>query len=175
MRYFTPELWLALGTTEPRAVLLARRKVDRAVAAYQRNLQELAPRLDAASRRFFRATSLHDGTLLSLSFEPYSPASRRSGALVTCRVLSATESSVFRLSYSKVTRFQVSHPGSKSVYDEDDGGIGSWGYDELTYVKRGLWRHEVLFSTGATIVVEYARFASAKERWRSLRKQPSIK
>jgi len=41
--------------------------------------------------------------------------------------------------------------------------IGDWGYDEVTAVDENYLRHEVLFSTGTTILIEFKHFSYERE------------
>lgn len=83
-------------------------------------------------------------------------ASRRK-LTVRLFVLSDTaDQHCYTLEYKDVKRIDVNFPGRQELFPIGmHTNFGDWGYDELTSPEKGLLRHEVLFSSGATIAVEF--------------------
>jgi hypothetical protein len=55
----------------------------------------------------------------------------------------------YLLEYRNVKRIDVNFPGKVDLFPIGMyTNFGDWGYDELTSPEKGLFRHEVLFSSG---------------------------
>ena len=57
-----------------------------------------------------------------------------------------------------VVRHLISVPagtGKMKLFPTGISNLGDWGYDELTSVANGLFRHEILFSSGAAIIIDF--------------------
>ena len=162
MKYFTPELWLAVNSGSRARVVGARRKWMAAQSRYQLQLRDVLGAFGVAARRFFTDVSLHDGTLLGVSVQ--FPGRRSAGMVVTCDVEAPDGSGIYRLSFGEVERFEVDRLKAASLGDEHDKSLGTWGYDELTRREAGAYRYEVLFSSGATLTVEFGRFRVVKRK-----------
>jgi hypothetical protein len=161
MRYFKPELWRDSNSHRGRTVRTADKKWTGALNRYRRDLKKLMPDLSVSARRFFGRVSLHDAALVSFLVDRESP---KKGLRVTGVFLHPSNGRAYSLSYSQVTRLEVSHPGRLPLFDDMRMSIGSWGYDELTRAGGGALRHEILFSTGTTIVIEFERFRYATSK-----------
>jgi hypothetical protein len=60
------------------------------------------------------------------------------------------------LEYTKVERIDLNYPGELKLFPAGfDTNFGDWGYDELTSPKQSLFRHEILFSSGATVTIDF--------------------
>lgn len=126
-----------------------------AVARYWKQLEKLLTTLDARSQRFFRNVSLHDGWVLGISL---GTGRRGRSMTLTMEVEAPEQDRVYQLGYDELSRFELNRVGEQVLFDERDQVFGTWGYDELTLLPSGAYRHEVLFSSGTTLLVEFRRF-----------------
>jgi hypothetical protein len=55
-------------------------------------------------------------------------------------------------------------PSGEPLFHEEGGRIDDWGYDELTAAGKLYLRHEVLFSSGATALIEFQKFSYKRVR-----------
>jgi hypothetical protein len=80
----------------------------------------------------------------------------RRRAAVRMFVLSDTENQrCYVLEYKRINRVELNFPGKIALFPIGaNANFGDWGYDELTTPKKGLFRHEILLSSGATIAVD---------------------
>jgi hypothetical protein len=69
------------------------------------------------------------------------------------------------LDYRDVKRIDVNFPGKVQLFPIGmNTNFGDWGYDELTSPKKGLFHHEILFSSGATIAIEFRDVSVGRRR-----------
>jgi hypothetical protein len=69
------------------------------------------------------------------------------------------------LEYKQVERIELSFPGDLELFPVGfDPNFGDWGYDELTSPKEKLFRHEILFSSGATITIDFRDFSFRRRK-----------
>jgi hypothetical protein len=180
MKYFTAQLWRDINSPRSKA---ATNEWDKNLAAYVKELNGFLPELNARARWFFKRISLHDGTLTRMEVgdrldNPISAGNRgdvnRRKAAVRLFVLAAEFDSIFTLEYREVTRVELNFPGKAELFSAGQyPNFGDWGYDELSRVGDGVFRHEVLFSSGSTIMIDFQKFTfrrEAAERQRSSRK-----
>ena len=67
------------------------------------------------------------------------------------RVLDAWDRYVWTLRYRGVRRIEVRFSGDSKW----GGGFQDWGYHELTDAGDGVLRHEILFRSDSTLLVEF--------------------
>lgn len=163
MKYFKEELWSALNSEDDEVYFRAEEEWARNVEEYRVQLAGLLPRLSANAARFFSKVSLHDGTLVSFAVGDAFASNggltlRKRQTRVQMTVLSANNGATYVLNYSGIRRCSVDYPGSPSVFYEKGDHFGDWGYDELTAAGEGLFQHEILFESGATINIIFTKF-----------------
>lgn len=71
---------------------------------------------------------------------------------------------VYTLRYRDVGRLVVDFPSERPLFHAPGRGFDDWGYDELTAAGRRQLRHEILFSSGGTILVECGSVVVRKVR-----------
>jgi hypothetical protein len=171
MRYFTKEIWA--GAQEYSPSIDYSRDWQNRVSRYFRQLDRLEARLSGPTFRFFRNVSLHDGRVVALTVLDEVGLNlkrgtkwdkRRQSVNVKIEAVAATGPSEkvprYVLGYSGVRHLVVDYPSEYILFP--NGGLGSWGHDELTSAGRNHLRHEILFSSGATVSIECARVTVGK-------------
>jgi hypothetical protein len=152
-------------------------------------LKKILPGLTPTGRRFFRdALALHDGTLARMEVGDRID-DRKGGArrdIVNRRKLRVrlfvlaeivkerriTGSCWYVLEYKQVERIELHFPGNVGLFPSGfDSNFGDWGYDELTSPGENLFRHEVLFSSGATITIDFRDFSFSRKPVKRRRKR----
>jgi len=69
------------------------------------------------------------------------------------------------LEYKQVERIDLSCPGDLKLFPVGlDPSFGDWGYDELTSPKKKLFRHEILFASGAIITIDFRDFSFRRRK-----------
>jgi hypothetical protein len=171
MKYFKKELWKAFND-DSIPFDKAWKEWNENSTAYKRQLKKTCSKLKSSAQTFFNDIGLlHDGKLLrfeggdlinfsiSKKIDPYYPE-------VKIFVVS-DQSRLFVIRYKNVKRILFDFPSEKTLFGPDT--IGDWGYDELTIAGSKLFRHEILFSSGATILVECSEIVVQSkliEKWK---------
>jgi len=139
---------------------------------YSRQLEELQPRLSEKAYRFFTDESLHDGRLLAFSagdsiFHDIHGSEKFDinvhKVTVEMRVLGSNLDVLYTLNYEKVKSLLFDYPSDEPLFHHEGGHIGDWGYDELTAVDDNYLRHEILFASGTSILIEFKDFSYERE------------
>lgn len=168
MRYFTPQLWLGFNSPHSKAAF---KTWDRRLKAYRKNLEKLLPNLNSQARRFCgNVLVLHDGTLTRMEagdcisdagLEARRDLVNRRKATVRLFVLSdSVNQSCYILEYKKIRKIELDFPGKLQLFPVGiHPNFGDWGYDELTSPQKGVFRHEILFASGASIGIEFREFS----------------
>jgi hypothetical protein len=174
MKYFTKEIWAGINgrgeLTRQQAFELSERNADE----YIQQLEQLKGRLSEDTYYFFRRDSLHDGRLLSFSCgdgvdhiinesNPFDINSKNTA--VQMRVIGAELNSLYTLKYGQIKRALFDYPSDSPLFYGEGWQIGDWGYDELTAVNDQYLRHEILFSSGTIILIEFKMFSYVKENY----------
>jgi len=137
---------------------------DRNVIEYAWQLKDIRVRLSANESKFFGNVSLHDGTLLSFSVGDALESTengliKKRQTKVKIIVKSAENGSIYTLNYSGIHRCSVDFPSATPLFYKPGDPFDDWGYDELTDAGNGLYQHEILFASGATISIIFQRFS----------------
>jgi hypothetical protein len=168
MKYFTPQLWIGFNTR--RKSKMALKTFDHRLKAYRKQLGKIVLGLRPRARKFFQdALLLHDGTLARMEIGDWvvSAPKRRCyfdlnsrEAAVRIHVLPDRDAPAYVLAYNRVSKVELNFPGKLELFPIGRyANFGDWGYDELTSPRAGVFRHEILFASGATIAVEFGEFS----------------
>jgi len=63
-----------------------------------------------------------------------------------------------------IDKIELNFPGKMKLFPTGISNLGDWGYDELTSVANGLFRHEILFSSDATIIIDFRQVSVHRKR-----------
>jgi len=168
MKYFTRELWLAPNQEDDSVGRQAVEQFEQNCVEYQNQLQNILPRLDEVDRRFFLEDSLHDGRLIAfiagdeIDFDAASGAAfdiNSHNTSVRMKVLGCNMDTLFTLEYTGVRRAVFDYPTEDPLFHYEGAYIGDWGYDELTAADDVYLRHEVLFASGTSVLIEFKKFS----------------
>jgi hypothetical protein len=173
MKYFTPQMWLGFNGPRSKAALGT---WDSRLKAYQTNLKSILPKLNSGARRFFQnVLVLHDGTLTRMEVgdrisdvagKTTRGIANRRQLVVRLFVLSdRVDQHCYTLEYKDIDKIELNYPGKIKLFPIGMfSNLGDWGYDELTSVANGLFRHEILFSSGATIIIDFRQVSVHRKR-----------
>ena len=170
MKYFTKEIWRGHNSRSKSDWAYEQSELN--MREYARQLEELKPRLTEETYCFFTMESLHDGRLLAftagdrIDFDVQGPDRFDINAHNTSaqmRVLGANLDALYTLRYAGVRRALFDYPTDDPLFHEEGRHIGDWGYDELTDAGGGYLRHEVLFASGTTVLIEFRNFSYERE------------
>lgn len=161
MKYFTAELWAGWNSLDDRVSSAATRVHRRNIAAYERQLAILAPRLGRTGT-FFLKHSMHDASILALSIHDYplrNLGPRRVGSHSWVRINLLTGERVpflYELVYDDIESIEIST--RNNLFSLESSRFGDWGYDELLRKGKSAFRHNILFSTGTEVSIVFKKF-----------------
>lgn len=152
MKYYTPELWKMFNSESDEVREEADRVWTENVQAYVKRFETVKPRL---SKKFldlyYKHYGFHDFEIrnICLNHKAYGTTSNP----ISVEVVISNRLETFNLTYKKVTQFHVN-------YEEEEGrtlswGFDHWGYDECLPVNDEVLSHEVLFASGAILLVHF--------------------
>lgn len=181
MKYFTKQLWSDLQ--DPGDVgVEASRRWDENSAAYVAELDSLRQRLAPDVFAFFRDADVHDvhdGSLVHLQIRDFDRLAPRDDHpfdgetegnasdlgpwvgpyRVTVEMRIATSDRArgteWTLGYAHIRRILVDFPTDTPLFFSPGDGFDDWGYHELSDAGDGFLKHEVLFASGAIVIVEF--------------------
>jgi hypothetical protein len=176
MRFITKEHWRGWNSSEDKEFSdWADKSARENFKLYDEQLEKLCPRLKRKNYEFFKK-GLHDGRVISFSvgeglhlkLENNPPLTLRdfSKTSVSMKVIDGDFDAVYDLKYERVSKSVFDFPSESPLWGNS---IGDWGYDEISEVDEKTLRHEVLFSSGSTILVEFEKFSFKKKRYKGSR------
>ena len=172
MKYFTKELWRGYNSRSNAGEKQAHEQGELNAREYVRQLEGLKPLLTDEAYRFFTEESLHDGRLLAfaagdgINFDAQGSDKFDINAhdpSVRVRVLGANLDVLYTLRYTEVRKVLFDYPTDDPLFHQEGEHIGDWGYDELTAAGDNYLRHEILFASGTTILIEFRQFSWERE------------
>lgn len=180
MKYFTKELWLGGNRRSEADRRRASEQWTTNLHEYQKQLKALQGRLTKRAYNFFTKVSLHDGRVIALTVgdaihhdiqgtDKFDINVHNPG--VEIKVLGCELDMQYTLRYRKVRRVLFDYPSEKPLFHREGGHIGDWGYDELTAADNKYLRHEVLFASGTTILIEFQQFSYERKKCEGSRYQ----
>lgn len=168
MKYFKRELWKAFND-DSIPFDKAHAEWKRNKANYLKQLNNLSSRLSPQTKSFFKSVSLHDGRLLRFETGEHIDFTNDNVRLfiqpdVRLFVINDEKTHIYDLRYYKVEKVLFDFPSATPLFYMKGSTIGDWGYDELTSVGSKMFRHEILFSSGATLLIESPRITVKVKR-----------
>jgi hypothetical protein len=166
MRFFTRELWEGFqdgGTYEASSQMW-----EINLKNYYQQLESLKDRLGERLYRFLTTTSLHDGNLLSLRMiderNRYYLEHKKVKAIIDpvsieLEVSDLDGAKIYRLNYTRVNKVKFDFATDNPLFFTTGAGLGDWGYDEITKVDDNYLRHEIIFSSGTVLLIEFKKLS----------------
>ena len=164
MKYLTKKRWASVRSGQIEGDGLTWGK---ALRAYREQLETMRAKLPQQVFAFFDRADIHDGELLRLDIRDGSrPAPLDQlprpwivpgdhPVRVELAILDTYDKLVWTLRYGAIRRILVDFPSARPLFHTDGEGFGGDGCHELTDCGDGFFRHEILFASGATVLVEF--------------------
>lgn len=171
MEFITKRHWRGWNSHDEKESEWARASSEENFKLYADRLEILRPRLTERNYQFFRK-GLHDARLISFSTgdglhidfnrEKKISINDFNRTSVEIKLLNAEFDAIYHLKYGKVTKSVFDFPSNDPLWGNN---IDDWGYDELSEVNEKVLRHEVLFSSGTSILIEFEKFSFKNTRY----------
>ena len=175
MKYFTKKLWRDSPTGADPGPAAAWNKARR---AYWKQLDALRPRFAPEIFAFFERADVHEGELLhmdvvdgsrAVAFDPATGPDIITGAhpvRVELALLDVYARFLWTLRYASVRRVVLDFPSNAPLHAPPEDGFGALGFHELTDCGDDFFRHETVFASGATLLVEF-KYVDVEQRERA--------
>jgi hypothetical protein len=173
MKIITKKHWLGWNSNDKEVSDWAMKSSDENFKIYAERLEKLRPRLKERNYEFFKK-GLHDGRLISFSVGEGLHLKLENNPLLTLRDFSKTRvwikvingefDAIYDLKYERVSKVVFDFPSDLPIFSWNS--IDDWGYDEISEVDENILRHEVLFSSGSTILIEFEKFSFKKKKYK---------
>ena len=170
MEIITKKHWRGWNSEDKEFSDWARKSTDENFKIYAERLEKLRPRLKERNYEFFK-NGLHDGRIISFSVgeglyldlekNSWLDINDFSETHVQIKVIDAYFEAIYDLKYERVSKVIFDFPSDSPLWGYS---IGDWGYDELAEIDEKTLRHEVLFSSGTTILIEFGKFSFRKKK-----------
>jgi hypothetical protein len=171
MRIITKRHWRGWNSDDPKESDWATTSANENWTAYREQLESLRSRLSKKNFEFFKK-GLHDARLISFSvgdglhldLSGNNPVKINDfyRTSVEIKVLNAEFDAVYFLKYQKVSKSVFDFPSDEPLWGNH---IDDWGYDELSSVDDKVFRHEILFSSGTTVLIEFEKFSVSRRKY----------
>jgi hypothetical protein len=172
MKYFTKEMWLGWNSSDDEEWQRADEQNKRNWLEYQQQFEKLQSRLGPEAYHFFKNEERHDGRLIAftvgdaINHDVHGALKfdiNKHDTTVEIKLIGPELDVLYTLHYKGVKRVIFDYPTDTPLFYEEGDHISDWGYDEVTAVDENYLRHEVLFSTGTTILIEFKHFSYERE------------
>ena len=157
MKYFTPDLFVALNSQEEDVVDAALEKWDAARDDYRKHFAKLEKKLPKSFVKLCKAVSLHD-SLVERPANPVVTISQTDDEGEQCRAIISLrcEHAEFDLIYLDLVKpTEWSKPVESDRFSDEHV---LWLYDEVARTKDGDFTHEILFSNGCVVRIAFQGF-----------------
>lgn len=174
MKYFTKKMWL--GLQRDNSSLYWEELWRKNQKLYKAQLARLREKMSTRWFDFFCDYHRHGDHILGINLISHGKIMPACGTnevsylydssnpLEIHITLLCPQKDVYILEYQCVSRYILDYPTETPLCFEGKQGLGSWGYDELSYIKRGVFRHEIMMHSGAIILIEFKKFNCIKKR-----------
>ena len=138
------------------------------IEGYWKQIKTLESRLSKRSFRFFSTHSFHDAYFISLNIRnTYRLLKRRQAdpTSIEAKIVDYMDDYEYIIIWREVTKVCFSFDEKDKIFVDEEGkeyfggvnlkGIDSWGYDELTILNDVYLSHEILFHSGARLLIHF--------------------
>lgn len=152
MKYFTDELWSKINSESATEREQANLEWEKNSEAYSKVFEGIKHRLTKKFLKMYSdAHGFHDSAFLS--FEVIQPKRWANDPISVQLVISDGEFK-WTLTYRKVKKVMMNYDSDTEEHSTK-WGIDTWGYDEFIPSDDNYLLHEILFASGATVLIEF--------------------
>jgi hypothetical protein len=153
MKYFTYELWNQINSECDHESQNADEQWLENCKAYQAKYRQLENRLSKKVFNHFLKKGFHDFRLEKFQVI-HGPYGILNPVQVTIQVTNTQDSWV--ITYKKIKKLEVQYDITTASFSYPERrGFDDWGYSELLPVDDNTLSHEILFASGATILIHF--------------------
>jgi len=165
MKYSTKEVcFFGINSSDTMRRARAERQGQLNYRYYKRQLSRVLQKMAPRYRAFFEDKSqLHDSNVHQIVFGSTHYARKdqhKNKNYVELYVTHCQNGKVYVLRYLNIRKCIFDHPSTQIIYFERNKPLlMDWYTDELRITRDGWFIHEIIFSSGATLLIEFERFS----------------
>lgn len=156
MKYFKMELWEGFNSNDRYEETC--RQWDENLELYRKELIKLEEYLNNGAYKTFRSISFHDGSVNKI--EIINPNHENKVTEIKLYIEESSNDDLYIITYFNVQSYK-SDIRSGSFASSNDI-FGTWGYSELLVLDVNLFQHNILFSSGSEINIEFTDMSIIK-------------
>lgn len=149
MKYFRNDLWESINSLDLEESERAMEEWKTNAKIYWDQHNNLITRLDKTLVRFFNNNNFHDCKVNECKI---TQGEIRSSSPTSLNIVVEYEQEEWVFEYKKIINLSINFNKNS---DDSHNGFEEWGYHELLPVDDNVLSHEILFSSGATILVHF--------------------
>ncbi|MGG6310040.1 hypothetical protein [Paenibacillus macerans] len=149
--YFTDQLWDLINSDRLDEREKARSEWRANAELYARDYEGLRTRLPRDISEFFQKNDFHDYRIVDFKITQTQNGPKFPVSVV---LIVSNSDDKWTIAYSRVSRISLDFISGTSSY-EIGRGLDHWGYDEFAAVDHDTLSHEILFASGATLLVHF--------------------
>ena len=175
MKIITKEHWRGWNSEDEKVRDWATKSSQENFKIYVERLEKLRPRFNERNYEFFKngfhggqlvSYSIGDGLHLNLEKEESLKLRNFNKTTVLLKVVGKWFNAIYDLKYENVFKSVFDFPSDSPLWGNN---TDDWGYDEILEIDEKTLRHEVLFSSGTTILIEFEKFSFKKKKYKGSR------
>lgn len=152
MKYFTEELCSKFNSTDPEKITQVEVEWKQNIAAYYQVFEGIKERIPKKFLKVYnRNQQFHDYEFVT--FKVFQPK-RWAPDPIKIQIIIATGHDAWIITYKQVSKIIFNFESEQNKYSKR-WGIHTWGYDEFLPVNEEYLSHEILFASGANIIVHF--------------------
>ncbi|MBE0537421.1 MAG: hypothetical protein IH624_17295 [Phycisphaerae bacterium] len=164
MKYFTKDICsFDLNSGDPEKLRKATEKGEVNLRKYRASLNKTLSRMPKKYWSFFeRNCQLADGQVHKILLSNVHLTTKCNNYL-EIYVDDPESCGLYILKYANVRKCVFDYPSKLPIYEDGRWGYGDWFADELTLSKDDWFIHEIVFNTGATLLIEFEKFSLSRK------------
>ncbi len=123
---------------------------------YNKNLQRILPKMPKRYQSFFKDIGkLGDGDVSKIT---YSVSPQKD--FIEIGVTNCNNGKLYILKFATIRKCNLNYPSDEPIYyDKTSPTLGFWFASELGMTRDGWFIYEIIFSSGATLFIEFKKFS----------------
>lgn len=151
MKYFTYDLWCDINSSCKEEQDKADLQWNENLVAYWKHFEEIKDRLPAPFlKTYFDHGCFHDFKLANISTTNLAYGKKNP---IWLHIDIENDGITYRIIYKKVKKILIDF--NETDHTEGRRGFDDWGYSEFLPVDDKTLQHEILFASGATVLVQF--------------------
>lgn len=159
MKFFTNELWDMLNSDNANERNIARQQWDENSSKYSgvfENVKKMPPK--NFLKVYYANYGFHDYQLVKFDILNDSMTRRKA---VNANLIIGDGENTWNISYKNISKISIEYNYVNPEF-QHNYGFDDYGYDEFIEVDKEIISHEILFASGATLLIHFRKISVVK-------------